>query len=197
MNIPLISFIWLKGECRFCKHPISLQYPIVELSTGILISLIVYKLGITGVSALYIALVCGLICIAFIDWRYMVIPRRIVYPLLIVVLVFAWHSPTVSLMDSLWGLILGSGFLLLAACVYRLAKRKEGLGAGDIYLVGILGIFFGLKMPFLLLFASISALLYGLYGIWKRGKNLTAPLPYGSFLASWGIVFVFIQLFGS
>ena len=194
-NIPVLAFLWLRGRCRFCAATISYQYPMVEMLMGILSLLVALKLGMTGLYGCYLLLISAFIVIAIIDWRFMIIARVILYPTAVIGMALCWYSSSHSIESSFAGIILGGGLLLLAAGAYRIRNKREGLGMGDVYLAAVLGICFGWNIPHLLALAAVSALAYGLVAFRKKEQILLRPIPFGSFLAIWGIVFCLSQIY--
>jgi leader peptidase (prepilin peptidase)/N-methyltransferase len=190
LNVPVLSYVLLRGRCRFCNEAIGWRYPVVELLTGLLFVLIVQRHGVGGDAALHLVLASGLLVIVVSDWRSLTIPRAVVVLLAAAGVGLLALVDTPSFLDAFWGLIVGAGLLLLVAVGYRYARAREGMGIGDVFVAAILGMYFGwTRMPMLLLFASVTALAYAVFCLWKSKKTLTDPIPFGSFLASWGIIF--------
>ena len=144
---------------------------------------------------LYFVFVCGLLTVAAIDWSHMIIPRAIIVVLLPVAVLIAVVSADITFIASLGGLLLGGGLLAVVYLVYRAVRKREGLGAGDLFLAAILGIVTGWSMPLLLALSSVSALAYAAYLVYGKGRDRHVPVPYGSFLAAWGIVFCYVRIY--
>ena len=142
-NIPLLSYIALRGKCRSCKTRISPQYPAVELINGLLTLFLFTKFGPT-VSFLVLFLFCSaLVVITFIDLEYQIIPDVISLPGIGVGFAASFILPWLSWQSSLIGILAGGGSLLLVAYGYQLLTKKEGMGGGDIKLLAMMGAFLG------------------------------------------------------
>ena len=144
-NIPVFSYLWLKGRCRNCKTPISLRYPLVELMTGILAIAILFMFGLTLEGVVYFVFISSLLVITFIDIDHKIIPDIITLPGIPIGLAASFVLPAMTFKSSLLGLLVGGGSLLLVAWTYSLITRKEGMGGGDIKLLGMIGTFIGWK----------------------------------------------------
>ena len=144
-NIPLLGYILLRGKCRFCKAPISIQYPLVEFITGMVFLILFQWFGFSGSFFIYGLFLGALIVITFIDIEFQIIPDIISLPLLGFGLVVSWiPNLTVYWLDSVLGALLGGGFLYLVAMLYLLFRKKEGMGGGDIKLMAMAGSFLGM-----------------------------------------------------
>lgn len=196
-NIPLISYLLLRGKCGFCKTSISIQYLIVELSS-VLLSLLMaitfeYTLG--NYWGLLGALLFSwiLLCITFIDAKYLFIPDRLNYLLLWIGLLYSAFAiyPFITPEKAIIGASLGYMILWTIAGLFKLLTKKEGMGHGDFKLLAALGAWIGPEMLIMLiLIASTTGLLYGIfYAIKHRKKSIkNTPIPFGPFLAFAGII---------
>ncbi|MCD6319787.1 MAG: prepilin peptidase [Candidatus Desulfofervidaceae bacterium] len=191
-NIPLLSFLLLKGHCRYCGKPISWQYPVVELSTGIFTLLIYWKYGLSLPGLIYLLFVCALIVVSFIDLKLQIIPDVISIPGIFCGLIASFFLPELSLKDALYGALLGGGILFLVAYGYYLIRKKEGMGGGDIKLLAMIGAFLGWKaIPFVILIASLTGSFIGILWIFLQKKDKYFPIPFGPFLALGAICLLF------
>lgn len=198
-NIPLVSYIILKGRCRDCKRPISVQYPLVELLT-ILLSMATwwYFHSVRFYLAYFFLLVAPLIVITFIDLAHRVIPNVISLPGIIAgmgvhVLVAGKSRFQEAAIDSVLGIVIGGGFLYLVAFLYEKIKKVEGLGGGDVKLAAMLGAFFGWRASiFILLVSSVLGSIVGLIFILITKKNTKYALPFGPFLAAGALIYLFL-----
>jgi leader peptidase (prepilin peptidase)/N-methyltransferase len=182
--IPVVSFLGLRGRCRSCKAPIHIQYPLVELLTGVLSLLIYFKFGLTGLFFKYVFLLYILIVISFIDYKHKRIPNIITVPGMIIGLVWAICNGRAELFDCGLGLLLGGAILLPVSYFY-----PQGMGMGDVKLLALIGAFVGVKSVVLLLFiAAALGIIIGLILIGCKVITRKTPIPFGPFLAVGAIV---------
>jgi leader peptidase (prepilin peptidase)/N-methyltransferase len=191
-NIPVLSYLWLKGRCRNCKAPISPRYPLVELMTGILAIAILFKFHLTLEGVIYFVFTSSLLVITFIDIDHKIIPDIISLPGIPIGLAASFVLPAMTFKSSLLGLLAGGGSLLLVAWTYSLITRKEGMGGGDIKLLGMIGTFIGWKgVIFTIFAASLTGTLVGMIVMLIKGKNLKFAIPFGPFLSIGAMSYVF------
>jgi leader peptidase (prepilin peptidase)/N-methyltransferase len=187
-NIPVLSFILLKGRCRYCGESISWQYPAVELITGLLFLGLAYKWGVSAKTLIYALLVSALVVVTFIDIHYQIIPDRITLPGMVIGVVLAFLPCwPMEWTQSIFGLLLGGGILYVAALFSR-----GGMGGGDIKLIALLGAFLGWQKVLLTIF--IGVLLGSLVGIVLMlfmGKGRKDRVPFGPFLALGAMISIF------
>lgn len=205
-NIPVLSFLLLKGKCRYCKSKISIQYPLVELLTALLFLAAYLWQGLSLGLLSTIILGCLLIIVFVVDLKHRIIPDVITIPGIVIGLLFALISPQIKIVDSFLGLIVGGGTFYLLAILGELLFKKESMGGGDIKLAAMLGAFLGWQKLFLIFF--LSAFLGSVVGILaihlsSRIKE-HRTIPYGPFLALasfvalfWGegLIKVYLKLF--
>lgn len=191
-NIPVFSYLWLKGRCRNCKAPISLRYPLVELMTGILAIAILFMFGLTPEGVVYFVFISSLLVITFIDIDHKIIPDIISLPGIPIGLAASFVLPAMTFKSSLLGLLVGGGSLLVVAWTYSLITRKEGMGGGDIKLLGMIGTFIGWKgVIFTIFVASLVGTFVGIIVMLLKGKNLKFAIPFGPFLSIGAMSYVF------
>jgi len=192
-NIPVLSFILLKGKCRYCRSRISIRYPLVELLTAFLF-LASYQWQ--GLSLGFLStLILGslLMIVFFVDLKHRIIPDIITLPGMVIGILFAFLSPQIRIIDSFLGLLIGGGVFYLLAILGELLFKKESMGGGDIKLAAMLGAFLGWQKIFLIFF--LSALLGSVVGILaiylssRIKKHRT--IPFGPFLALASIAALF------
>jgi leader peptidase (prepilin peptidase)/N-methyltransferase len=181
-NVPLLSYAVLAGKCRKCRAPISPRYPAVELVSGATAALSVWFLG-AGVEALaayvFFAL---LLAITIIDWKHRIIPDSLSLGGTLAGLALS-SARDIAFADSLAGALAGGGILLAVAWAYRLVRKAEGMGGGDVKLMAMIGAFLGWRLVFpVLILASLGGALYGLY-LMRRGASARSAIAFGSFLA--------------
>jgi leader peptidase (prepilin peptidase)/N-methyltransferase len=188
-NIPLMSWLWLRGRCRYCRAPISARYPLVELLSALLSGWVIWRLGsdIDGLAALL--LVWVLLALAFIDLDTQFLPDDLTLPLLWVGLLFNISSTFTPLTDAVIGTAAGYLVLWLVYWGYRLVTGKEGMGYGDFKLLAALGAWLGwLMLPLIVLLSSAVGAVVGVLLILLRGHQRDKPIPFGPFLALAGVV---------
>ncbi len=205
-NIPVLSWLLLRGRCRRCGAPIAGRYPLVEAITGVLFALVWWKFAFPLGDALdprvpvYWLLVSGLVVGTFIDLDYYILPDRItvggiVAGLLISALVPSLHGETSMLRGFLaagTGLCLGFGLLWLVAILGEAVFRKEAMGFGDVKLLGALGAFLGWpSVLFTLVGASFLGSVVGLTLILIKGRKWQSKIPFGPYLAAAALIYLF------
>jgi len=192
-NIPLLSYILLKGRCRHCKSKISIQYPIVELLTG-LIYLIIYLIyGFTIQSLIYIILSSALIIIAFIDLNEQIIPDVISLPGIAIGFILSFFVTYISFVDSILGIAVGGGIILIIGLGGSVIFKKEAMGGGDIKLVAMIGAFLGYRYIIISLFLGFFlGALTGIILIMAKIKSREDVVPFGPFI----VLGSFITLLG-
>ncbi len=193
-NIPLLSFILLKGKCRHCHHPISLQYPLVE-GTMALASLILFmKFGPSLSFVFYFAFLASLIVITVIDLYHQIIPDVISLPGIGVGLGASLLIPEITFFDSLAGALLGGGSLFLVATVYQWLFKREWMGGGDVKLLAMIGAFLGWKAVILtILSGSLIGSIIGIAIMIMKGKDFKYAIPFGPFLSIGAVISLFCQ----
>ncbi|MBS3939172.1 MAG: prepilin peptidase [Peptococcaceae bacterium] len=177
--IPFFSYVWQKGRCRHCGAAISLRYPLVELLTAVLLSLIWYLQGGSPSTYAYLIFASLLIVISFIDIDHMLIPDQLLVAGVGVWLVLQLLSPFIAWSDALAGSALAFALMLVIFVLSR-----GGMGFGDVKLVGLIGLYLGLSLTLLSLFlAFVLGAAVGLTLILLRLKKGKSALPFGPFLA--------------
>jgi leader peptidase (prepilin peptidase)/N-methyltransferase len=211
-NIPVASFLVLRGKCRDCKAPISLRYPLVEILTGALFSGCVMAFGVTAPALKYILFGSAMIALIFADFEERILPDEFTIGGTVVGLIMAWfvplqpglsflfvHDPQkkqlLSVIEALLGAIVCAGVLWLVGKLYHRVRQVEGLGFGDVKMVMMIGAFLGLWSTLLtVIVGSIIGSVVGLLFIYLTGKNAsTYELPFGSFL---GLAATGVAVFG-
>ncbi|MFH0130424.1 prepilin peptidase [Variovorax sp. VaC1] len=190
-NIPVLSYLLLRGRCAACKTPISLRYPLVEVVTGALFALCAYRFGLTPTGVLWAAFGALLICQFLIDFDTQFLPDSLNYPLLWLGLIGAAMGWTgVSLSSAVWGAVFGYLSLWLVYHGFRLVTGKEGMGYGDFKLLAALGAWLG--ADYLIAIILVSSLVGAVIGLTLRFAGKLAhkdiPIAFGPFLAGAGLV---------
>ncbi len=186
-NIPLISWLALKGRCSNCKAAIGLRYPVVELVTALLSVLVIYKFGVnaTGLSAL--VLVWTLVALTGIDFDTQLLPDRLTFPLAGLGLAVNSQGWFVSPTQSIWGLLFGFLSLWIVVKVFYLITKKHGMGQGDFKLLAVLGAWLGpMMLPLIILLSSLLGSIVGIILMKKQGES--RPFAFGPYIAVAGIV---------
>ena len=191
-NIPLLSYLLLRGRCRGCGARISLQYPLVELLNGILTLLLFLRFGPTLTFAALFLFCSALVVITFIDLEHQIIPDEISLPGIVIGLILSFFLPGQSWLNSLLGILLGGGSLLLVAYLYQLLTGKEGMGGGDIKLLAMMGAFLGWKaIPFIIFASSLVGSLVGITIMLLQKKDSKLAIPFGPYLAFGAVLYIF------
>jgi len=197
-NVPLLSYIILRGRCRECGEPISPRYTAVELLTiGFSIATWWRFHDVRYYLAYFFLFIAPLIVVSFIDIAHRIIPDVISIPGIAagfaVNILFAGRGGYgAAAIDSLLGMIIGGGFLFIVATAYEKIKKIEGMGGGDVKLAAMLGAFFGWRASiFILLVSSVTGSFFGLVLILLMRKTVKYAIPFGPFLAIGGLVYLF------
>jgi leader peptidase (prepilin peptidase)/N-methyltransferase len=192
-NIPVLSYLVLRGRCRSCKEKISIRYPLVETLSALIALAMLYRFGLTASFAIYYAWACVLLVITFIDLDFQIIPDRLSLGGICAGLVLVPWLP-VSYPQALIGLGLGAGLLIAVIYGYYFLTRKEGMGGGDVKLLGMIGVFTGWQgVLFTIFIGSLMGCLVGIPWVLSQKKNMQAAIPFGPFLALGAFLYV---LFG-
>ncbi len=215
-NIPILSYLFLNGKCSKCKSKISPRYPIVEILTGLLFLTTVWSFGLTTQTFFYLIFISSIVAITFIDLEHMIIPNVITYPGIIVGILYnalktdwdnSWESISkfsfgiqdffsllneLPILNSLFGVILGGGILLVIAYSYEIIKKRQGMGMGDVKLLAMIGAFFGWEgVLFVIFLGSILGSVIGISIIIAKRGDLKYALPFGPFLSIAAVIYIF------
>jgi leader peptidase (prepilin peptidase) / N-methyltransferase len=190
-NIPVFSWLLLRGGCRKCHAPISFRYPAVELITGLLFAGIFYHYGFSWLTLEYLVFAWGLVVVSFIDLELMILPDVFTLSGIVIGLIGAALNPERPFMSALLGVLMGGGFLWLVAYFYLLVRKEEGMGGGDIKLLAWIGAVLGwTSVPFVVLVSSILGSIVGL-GLAVRSKTgLKSVIPFGPYLALAALIYI-------
>jgi len=182
-NIPLLSYILLKGRCRNCKSKISIQYPIVEFLTG-LIYLIIYLIyGLNIKTVIYIILSSALVIIAFIDLNEQIVPDVISLPGIVIGFILSFFVPYISFINSGLGVAVGGGIILIIGLAGSVIFKKEAMGGGDVKLAAMIGAFLGWRYIIISLFLGFFlGALAGIFLIVSKIKSREDEVPFGPFI---------------
>ncbi len=182
-NVPVMSWAWLGGRCRQCRAPISAQYPIVEIITGLLFLLVVWLTPVGPLLFSRLILIAILVALFGIDLEHQILPNSITLPGIAVGLMFSVIAPP-GWQDALMGAVLGAAVLYGIAAAYYAVRREEGLGMGDVKMLAMIGAFLGWKAVLVtLVLSSFSGAAIGLALIAAHRGGMKLALPFGTFLA--------------
>jgi len=187
-NIPVLSFLWLRGKCRACGKAISWRYPVIEIVTALASAMAVWHFGWQWQSLWALGLTWSLIALTVIDYDHHLLPDDITLPLLWSGLLINLLAPFTTLSSAVIGAIAGYLSLWSVFHVFKWLTGKEGMGYGDFKLFAAFGAWLGWQqLPFIILFASFSGAAVGLGAILILGRDRQLPIPFGPFLcvAGW------------
>ena len=191
-NIPLLSYLVLRGKCRGCGAHISLQYPLVELINGILTLFLFLRFGPTLVFAVLFLFCSALVVITFIDIEHQIIPDEISLSGIVLGFVLSFFLKGHSWLNALLGILLGGGSLLLVAYTYQRLTGKDGMGGGDIKLLAMMGAFLGWKaIPFIIFASSLIGSVVGVTIMMLQKKDSKLAIPFGPYLAFGAVLYIF------
>lgn len=187
-NIPVLSYLALRGACRTCHARISPVYPLVELLTAVVFLATLVQVGVGLLLAVRLVFACAMIVLAFIDLRHRILPNAITVPGIVAGLVASAVVPP-GWLASLIGILAGGGILLLIAWIYERVRHQEGLGMGDVKMLAMIGAFLGWKLMLLtLVLSSLLGSVVGLLVILAAKGDMKHALPFGTFLAAGALV---------
>ncbi len=193
-NIPLLSFLVLRGRCRQCGERISWRYPLVEAAMTLLSLALYQHFGFTILYPVYFVFCAALLVVIFIDIQHQIIPDLISLPGIVLGFCLSFVNPFVSWQDAGLGIMFGGGGLYLVAMGYYLFTRREGMGGGDIKLLAMIGAFLGWQsLPFVVFASSVLGTVVGIWPMVKQGKGGKTVIPYGPFLAIAAMMYLFFR----
>ncbi len=183
-NIPVISWLFLRGKCSKCQNKISIRYPLVELSTAVLSVVIAANFGVTITTLGLLVLTWGLVCLTLIDLDHMLLPDQFTLPLIWLGLVININGAIVPLSDAVIGAIVGYMSLFSIFWLFKLITGKEGMGHGDFKLVAVFGAWIGWQLlPLLILMASAVGAIIGISMMVYKNHQREQAIPFGPYLA--------------
>ena len=183
-NIPLLSYVLLKGRCSSCHQPIGARYPITELACGLISAVVAWHFGFGWAAGAVLLLSWGLLAMSLIDADHQLLPDVLVLPLLWLGLILNSFGVFVSLHDALWGAVAGYMSLWSVFWVFKLITGKDGMGHGDFKLLAMLGAWGGWQiLPMTLLLSSLVGVMGGLILLRLRKAHASTPMPFGPYLA--------------
>nr|WP_312144232.1 MULTISPECIES: A24 family peptidase [Stutzerimonas stutzeri subgroup] len=183
-NIPLVSWLALRGKCSSCRAPISSRYPLVELACGLLSGYVAWHFGFTWQAGAMLLLTWGLVAMSMIDIDHQLLPDSLVLPLLWLGLILSNFGLFVSLESALWGAVAGYLSLWSVYWLFKLVTGKEGMGYGDFKLLAMLGAWGGWQvLPLTILLSSVVGAVLGTILLRVQRAESSTPIPFGPYLA--------------
>jgi leader peptidase (prepilin peptidase) / N-methyltransferase len=191
-NIPVISYLFLRGRCKACKTSISIRYPLVEALTGALSLAVAVQYGYSHLTLFALVFVIALVALTFIDFDTQLLPDDITLPLLWLGLLLNLNGGFTDLTSAVVGAIAGYLVLWAVYWLFKLVTGKEGMGYGDFKLLAAIGAWFGWQLlPAVILLSSVVGSVIGIGLILFKGKTRQTAIPFGPFLALGGIAALF------
>ncbi len=195
-NIPIASWLFLRGRCAYCGSTVSVRYPLVEALNGLLFALIFYRFAFHPVTPVFWLLSAALVTITFIDLDHQIIPDVISLPGIPIGFLCSFAIPWVTWQESLVGIAFGGGSLLVIALGYEFLTKKEGMGLGDVKLLAMLGAFLGWTAIFPIIFiGSMMGTLVGVPLMLLKKADGKLAVPFGPFLSAAALIHVFFVAF--
>ena len=183
-NIPIISWLILKGKCASCSNPISARYPAVEAITALLSLVVAYSFGATEQALLYIFVTWMLVALTFIDIDHMLLPDQLTLPLVWLALIASVMGYTITPTDAIIGAACGYLSLWSVFWLFKLLTGKEGMGYGDFKLLAVFGALLGWQsLLTIILLSSVVGAIIGIALLSIQGKDKATPIPFGPYLA--------------
>lgn len=187
-NIPLLSYIALRGRCAACEAPISIRYPAVELLTAVVSFGLIWHFGLRPAGFYSLVFAYCLIALAWIDFDTQLLPDNLTLPLLWIGLLVNAQGTFTSLNSAVLGAVMGYGTLWVVYWVFKLITGKEGMGYGDFKLLAAIGAWCGWAvLPLVILFSSLAGAAIGISLIWFAKRDRSIPIPFGPYLAIAGL----------
>ena len=186
-NIPVVSYVALKGRCAGCGRSIGARYPIIELTTALLSAVVAWRFGFGWAAGAALLLTWGLIALSVIDFDHQLLPDSITLPLLWLGLLLSLQAIYVDSADAILGAALGYLSLWSIYILFKWITGKEGMGYGDFKLLAMLGAWVGWQgLPVIVLLSSVVGAVVGIVLIVARGRDRNIPIPFGPYLAAAG-----------
>lgn len=193
-NIPLLSYLMLRGRCRNCRATISWMYPLVETAMAVFSALLFLHYGPSVEYGRLFVFFAALLVIIFIDIHHQIIPDRISLPGIVLGFATSFFSEHITWQQSGLGLLLGGGVLYLVAWTYFTLAKRDGMGGGDIKLLAMIGAFLGWQSLLYVVFSSsLSGSIVGIIAMVRQGKGGKTRIPFGPFLAFGAMTWVLFQ----
>jgi leader peptidase (prepilin peptidase)/N-methyltransferase len=183
-NVPVVSWLLLRGRCGDCGAPISARYPLVEAAVGLIFGAALYRWGVSWSALSSAVFGAGMLTLALIDYDFKILPNVITLPGIAVGFALSLVDPRISWIDSAIGILVGGGLLYAVAWAYLKLRGQQGMGMGDVKMIGTIGAFVGWQGVLLTIFlGSLIGSLVGLTLMKLKGREWDHALPFGTFLA--------------
>ena len=191
-NIPVFSYLVLRGKCSECSARISPRYPAIEILTAVLSGLVAWSFGYTAALPLVLILVWSLVVLSFIDFDHKLLPDKLVLPVLWLGLLVNSQNVLTDIHSALYGAVAGYLVLWLVYQAFKFLTKKEGMGFGDFKLLSLIGAWLGWQMlPLVVLLSSLVGAVVGILGILILGRDKQVPIPFGPYLSVAGLIALF------
>lgn len=191
-NIPVLSYLLLRGRCASCQAPIGLRYPVIEAAAAILAVVAFASFGLSAQGAAVAVFSWLLLIMTVIDIDHQLLPDSLTLPLLWLGLAFHSITGTLPLTDAIWGAIAGYLSLWCVYWLFKLLTGKEGMGYGDFKLLAALGAWMGWQMlPLIIILSSLVGAVIGGVTLALSGQGRSTPMPFGPYLAGAGLIAMF------
>ncbi|MEH0019085.1 MAG: prepilin peptidase [Desulfobacter sp.] len=192
LNLPILSYLYLKGRCGYCSNSISIRYPVIECLTGGLALLLLYKFNLSLPGLFWFFFGCVLIVVSFIDLDHQIIPDRISIPGIAIFASSPLFIPEMSFETVFYGIAAGGGILYAIALSYYMLRKQHGMGGGDIKLLAMIGAATGIKgVLFTLFTASVLGTACGVaFMVFQNKKDSRFKIPFGPFLSLGALIYI-------
>jgi len=191
-NVPVLSFLLLRGRCRTCGATISWRYPLVETATAALFVACLFRFGLSPQALVATVFACLMLTLGLIDYDHMLLPDRLTLPGIAVGIAAQLWAPLAGLVPALVGAALGAGILLAAWGLWLVVRKEEGMGLGDVKMLAMAGAFLGWKGVLVtLLCGALGGSVVGLALMRWGSLDMRSKLPFGVFLALGGLISLF------
>jgi leader peptidase (prepilin peptidase)/N-methyltransferase len=195
LNVPIVSWFLLRGRCKNCRTPISFRYPLVEFIMGLLFAAIFYRYAWSFSTLEYLIFTFFVVTASFIDLDHMILPDQITLTGILIGLFGAAVNPERAFLDAFLGVLVGGGFLLAIAYLYFAFRKIEGMGGGDIKLLGWIGAVCGLQsIMFVILASSLLGLVIGGTYLLVTKGGMKTGIPFGPYLALAALLYIIFDV---
>ena len=191
-NIPVLSYLILRGKCSECSEHISVRYPVVEILTAVISGITAWSFGFTAALPFVLILVWSLVALSFIDFDHKLLPDKLVYPILWLGLLVNSQNILTDIYSAVYGAVAGYLLLWIVYQAFKLLTGKEGMGYGDFKLLSLIGAWLGWQMlPLVVLLSSLVGAIVGILGILILGRDKQLPIPFGPYLSVAALIALF------
>ncbi len=190
-NVPIFAWFWLRGKCANCQAPFSIRYPMVELLMALLFAKVGYDFGLSWFTLEALYFVFALVTVSMIDLDHMILPDKFTLSGIAIGLIGAALNPERDFLHALYGAVAGFGFLWAVAYAYYLVRGREGMGGGDIKLLGWIGAVLGwTAIPFVILVSTLIGSIVGAIMATRTKDGMSYAIPFGPFLAGAALIYL-------